>query len=149
MSQSFWVTPEYQKFIRYTEKLEKTHREMDDMELKKHIKNWHSGVEKMQQLAIGYDVEYTPPDPTFLTYSKKDKIHWVKLNKLDGFTVGLWDGPNAVIDGKPVFDPAYLDFARAGVKKLTEMDFGEAQMTFLEIMKDFDGVALPNISEPF
>ena len=149
MSQSFWVTKDYQTFMAYTKKLEREYLDMSDQDLRKACENWSRGAEKMKQIAIGYDTVYTPPTPAFLQYDKKDSIHWVKFNALDGFTIGLWDGPNTVIDGKPVFDPAYLDVEAAGMRKITEMDFSEAKMWFLKVMKKFDGVVIPEQADPF
>lgn len=149
MSQSFWGTSEYQTFKKYTDRLEQTHKQMTEDELKKEVKNWQKGVEKMKQLAIGYDVDYKPPVPSFLSYSEKDSIHWISFKKLDGFTIGLWDGPNRTIDGKPVFDPAYLDMEMAGVEKLTELHFTDAIVRFLDVMRKFDGVVVPEVKEMF
>ena len=146
---SFWGHPEYQQFKKYTDKLEKTHMEMSEDVLKKEVKNWNKGVEKMRQIAIGYDIDYEAPNPSFLTYSEKDSIHWVSFKKLDGFTIGLWDGPNRTIDGKPVFDPAYLDMEMAGIENLTEMHFTDAVIAFLDVMRRFDGVVVPEVKEFF
>jgi hypothetical protein len=148
-NQSFWGNPEYQKFKKYTDHLEAMHQQMGEKELKDAVKNWHRGVEKMTQLAIGYDVEYKAPAPSFLTYSEKDSITWISFKKLDGFTIGLWDGPNRTIDGKPVFDPAYLDMELAGVTKLTEMAFTEQIVAFLNVMRKFDGVVVPDVKDFF
>lgn len=150
MAQSFWTHPEYQRFKKYTDKLSDTYKSMSEMDLKTSVENWQRGAEKMQQIAIGYDVEYTPPTPEFLSYSKKDEITWIKFNKLDGYTIGLWDGPNTVIDGKPVFHPNYLDIAIEDQRSITEMSFTEARLAMFEVFKTFDGVAIPkNVEVPF
>ena len=149
MSQSFWSDPGYTQFKKYTDRLERTHKGMSDENLKREVKNWRKGVEKMKQLAIGYDLEYEAPVPSFLSYSEKDAIHWVTFKKLGGFTVGLWDGPNRTIDGKPVFDPAYLDMEMAGVKNLREQHFTDAIVSFLGVMKKFDGVVVPEVKDFF
>jgi len=149
MSQSFWSDNTYVTFKKYTDRLEKTHMEMSESDLKREVKNWQKGVEKMKQVAIGYDIEYEAPSPSFLTYSEKDSIHWVSFKKLDGFTIGLWDGPNRVIDGKPVFDPAYLDMEMAGVENLKEQHFTDAVVSFLGVMKKFDGVVVPEVKNFF
>jgi len=149
--QSFWQHPDYLTFKNYTTKLEKEHMVMSEQDLKSAVKNWHRGVEKMTQIAIGYDIEFKAPNPGFLSYSMKDAITWVTFKKepLQGFTVGLWDGPNRTIDGKAVFDPAYLDMERSGVTSLTELDFTDAVVAFLDIMRKFDGVVVPNVKEMF
>jgi len=149
MSQSLWTNPEYLKFKKYTDHLEAMHQQMREDELKSAVKNWQRGVEKMTQLAIGYDVEFVAPNPSFLTYSEKDSITWISFKKLDGFTVGLWDGPNRTIDGKPVFDPAYLDLELSDVSSLTEMHFTDAIVAFLGVMRKFDGVVVPEVGEFF
>jgi len=147
--QSFWGNAEYLRFKKYTDRLEMTHKEMDGAELKREVANWKKGVDKMVQLAIGYDIEYKAPNPSFLTCSEKDSIHWVTFKKLDGFTVGLWDGPNRTIDGKPVFNPSYLDQELSDVSSLTEMHFTDAVIAFLDVMRKFDGVVVPEMQEFF
>ena len=149
MTQSFWSHPDYITFKKYTDHLESMHQQMREDELKSAVKNWQKGVDKMTQLAIGYDVEFVPPTPSFLSYSEKDSITWISFKKLDGFTIGLWGGPNRTIDGKPVFDPAYLDMELSGVKDLTEMAFTDSIVAFLNVMRKFDGVVVPEVKDFF
>ena len=149
MSQSFWIDPEYKTFKKYTDKLERDHMKMSEGDLKKAVANWNKGVAKMTQIAIGYDIEFQAPNPSFLTYSEKDSIHWVSFKQLDGFTIGLWDGPERVIDGKPVFSPSYLDMQFVDIEKLTEMHFTDAVIAFLDVMRKFDGVVVPEKKEFF
>ena len=149
MSQSFWSNEKYLGFVRYTEKLEKEHMKMSESDLKAAVRNWKKGVEKMTQLAIGYDVNFEPPEPSFLTYSEKDAVKWVVLHKLDDFKIGLWDGPCRTIDGHPVFDPGYLGFADADLAKIDEMAFTDATVAFLNVMKQFDGVVIPEAQDLF
>jgi len=141
MSQSFWSSKEYQEFLRYTESLSKKHLNMSDIELKQAVKNWQRGVEKMTQIAIGFDVIYEAPVPSFLTYSKKDSITWITLTKLDGYKIGLWDGECTTIDGHPVFNPEYLNFSLAvnGISDITELDFPATRLAMMAVFKEFDG----------
>ena len=135
MAQSFWSDPEYQKFKRYTAKLQKEYEKGGDSEFPEKIKNWKRGLEKMKQLATGYGMKYDKPLPLFASGDLIEKITWVK-SKFKGkeLIYGLWDGEDHVkIDGKHVMNKHMLSFF---VEEITNKE--EAKAKLYEIMVIFD-----------
>ena len=94
--------PKYSEFVKYTEKLNKTYKQMTDNELTRHIENWLKGRKYIQQLCISYDRELEIPEPLFMEKPNSD-LPFAKIGeecgilwfnpKVEGIhKVGVWGG---------------------------------------------------------
>jgi len=127
--QSFWTHPELLKFVKYGELLAKN----DGKKTKINLKNWKKGKKMMQQLGIGYGIDYNP-DPPFQLNSD---ITWIELE--NGTIIGLSDesGDHWKVGGKYVFSAKWLDYM---VGDYT--DKNKAKKFICTLISKFDGEVL-------
>ena len=112
--QSFWTHPELQKFEEYSKKAKVKKDVINDLDGKN---NWERGLKKMQQLAIGYGINYNPESP-FKIKKLPDPIVWIKTkrNEIVGIT-----NRESVLDHKKfgdyhVFSAKWLEMMICGAK---------------------------------
>lgn len=94
---SFNKEPDYLKFNKYMVWLAQRLPNMSPADIKKHKKTLDRGISRMNQLALSYGEEFTPPDINkVFDIAKKNasKITWVNP-KIEGYDkIGLWYGAN-------------------------------------------------------
>lgn len=117
MTQSFWTTKKYKNFQLYDKWIRTDIDSLTGEDRKKYVKKWKDAVLSLRQEALSWGVDFPEPDSGFLSGEAGAKVRWIDPN-IDGIEkIGVWNKPNAKVDGYFVFNTDWFKKTFTGLEK--------------------------------